>query len=128
MEQLDSEKYISLTTYTKDGRAKPTPVWFASLNGEGMCIVTEKDSWKVKRIQRNPAVELAVCDSRGAISSEASSIGGRAKIVGRNTSEFESTNLALTRKYGLFYRLFSLVARIRGKESCAIFVTLDTTA
>ena len=63
-------KYILLTTFTKDGRPKPTALW-AAPDGEGLIVVTEADSWKVKRIRNTPRVTIARCDARGNPRSEA---------------------------------------------------------
>ncbi len=47
-------EYVSLTTFTKDGRPKPTPIWIAP-DGDRALVITGKDSWKVKRIRNTPA-------------------------------------------------------------------------
>ena len=43
------EKYLLLTTFTKDGRPKPTPVWGVP-HGDKLLISTDDGSWKTKRI------------------------------------------------------------------------------
>ena len=53
-----------LTTFTKDGRPKPTAIW-AAPDGDRLLVITEEKSWKVKRIRNTPRVTLAVCDLRG---------------------------------------------------------------
>jgi uncharacterized protein len=50
-------KYILLTTFTKDGRPKPTPVW-AAPDGGKLLIVTDDGSWKTKRINNTPRVTI----------------------------------------------------------------------
>ena len=57
-------EYILLTTFTKDGRPKPTPIW-AAPDGDRLLVITEENSWKVKRIRNTPRVTLAACDVRG---------------------------------------------------------------
>jgi len=57
-------QYVLLTTFTKDGRPKPTPVW-AAPDGDRLLVISEGKSWKVKRIRNTPRVTLAVCDIRG---------------------------------------------------------------
>ena len=68
--EVSAARYILLTTYTKDGRPKPTPIW-AAPDGDRLLVITEEDSWKVKRIRNTPRVTLAVCDMRGNPKSEA---------------------------------------------------------
>ncbi len=52
LDRLSAEKYILLTTFRKDGRAVPTPVW-AVRDGEALAVWTRADSGKVKRIRHN---------------------------------------------------------------------------
>ncbi|MCH9702064.1 MAG: pyridoxamine 5'-phosphate oxidase family protein, partial [Actinomycetia bacterium] len=42
-EQVRGEKYLLLTTFTKDGRPKPTPVWGVP-DGEKLLIITDDGS------------------------------------------------------------------------------------
>lgn len=65
-DDICAAKYVLLTTYTKDGRAKPAAVWAAPENGE-LLVWTETNSWKVRRIRNTPRVTLAVCDVRGNV-------------------------------------------------------------
>ncbi|NBY56957.1 MAG: hypothetical protein EBQ57_01230 [Actinobacteria bacterium] len=48
----DKEKYVSLVTFRRDGRAVATPVWFAAV-GEEFGVITETNVGKVKRIRNN---------------------------------------------------------------------------
>jgi uncharacterized protein len=57
-------EYILLTTFTKDGRPKPTVIW-AVADGDRLVAITQEKSWKVKRIRNTPRVTIAVCDRRG---------------------------------------------------------------
>ena len=50
-------KYLLLTTFTKDGRPKPTPVWGVP-NGDKLLIITDDGSWKTKRIRNTPRVTI----------------------------------------------------------------------
>ena len=43
------EKYLLLTTFTKDGKPKPTAVWGVP-DGDKLLIITDDGSWKTKRI------------------------------------------------------------------------------
>ena len=58
-------KYVSLTSYRRDGTAVATPVWFVRQDGR-LLVETGAASGKVKRIRRNPAVQVAVC-ARGRL-------------------------------------------------------------
>jgi PPOX class probable F420-dependent enzyme len=63
---LDRVPYISVRSYKRDGGAVDTPVWSAPLDGK-LVIFTLRESFKVKRIAREPRVQVAKCDVRGAL-------------------------------------------------------------
>jgi PPOX class probable F420-dependent enzyme len=63
---LDQAEYINLRSYKRDGSAVDTPVWCAPLDGK-LVIFTLRESFKVKRVQRNPKVQAARCDLRGKL-------------------------------------------------------------
>jgi hypothetical protein len=52
-------KYLSLTSFKRDGTGVATPVWFVA-DGERLLISTDAQSFKVKRIRRNPRVTVAL--------------------------------------------------------------------
>lgn len=56
--------YVLLTTFRKDGTPVPTPIWAVAEDGK-LYVWTVTDSWKVKRLRRNPAVTLQPCDYKG---------------------------------------------------------------
>ncbi|TSE01626.1 PPOX class F420-dependent oxidoreductase [Skermania sp. ID1734] len=89
-------KYVLLTTFKKDGTPVGTPLWGAR-DGERLYVWTPTDSWKVKRIKRNPKVTVAACDMRGTPSGEA--IDGSATILdGQGTDRVRDL---LRKKYGI---------------------------
>ncbi|WP_328396647.1 PPOX class F420-dependent oxidoreductase [Nocardia sp. NBC_00416] len=56
--------YVLLTTFRKDGTPVPTPLW-AVAEQDKLYVWTVTDSWKVKRLRRNPEVTLQPCDYKG---------------------------------------------------------------
>jgi uncharacterized protein len=102
-------QYILLTTFTKDGRPKPTPVWAAS-DGDRLLVISEEKAWKVKRIRNTPRVTLAVCDIRGRPKSEP--IEATATILDK--SHNDAVYDAIGREYGLIGRVFNLFSKLRG--------------
>src|SRR5436853_7798053 len=56
--ELQNQKYISLTTFRKNGIPVRTPVWFAEQDGK-LYVFTNPMSGKVKRIRNNPQVRIA---------------------------------------------------------------------
>jgi uncharacterized protein len=66
LDQLADEKYLSLTTYRRDGSPVSTPVWFVVDRGR-ILVWTSAASWKAKRLRRDPRVRIAACDFRGNV-------------------------------------------------------------
>ena len=102
-------EYILLTTFTKDGRPKPTPIW-AAPDGDRLLVITEGDSWKVKRIRNTPRVTLAVCDMRGNLKSEAVDATATILDKSRNGDVYD----AIGRRYGIVGKVFNMFSRLRG--------------
>jgi hypothetical protein len=57
-------KYLSITSFRRDGTGKTTPVWFVQ-DGGRLLVETEASSYKVRRIRRNPRVTVAPCGPTG---------------------------------------------------------------
>jgi uncharacterized protein len=58
-------KYVLLTTFTKDGKPKPTAIW-AAQDGDRLVVITDDGSWKTKRIRNTPRVTIQRCGVLGA--------------------------------------------------------------
>ena len=123
-------KYVRLTTFTKDGRRKASPVWIAHLGDGTVGLTTGAETWKVKRIRNTPAVELAPCDSRGNVKSGARSVTGTARIV--TETDLIPVTSAIRAKYGLqsalvrgLGKLLNLIGFRAYGDECGIVVRLD---
>jgi PPOX class probable F420-dependent enzyme len=66
LQALRKVKYLSLTTFRRDGRAVATPVWFV-IDGDHVLVLTGSATGKVKRIRHNPQVTVAACTGRGTV-------------------------------------------------------------
>ncbi|KAA1248586.1 PPOX class F420-dependent oxidoreductase [Mycobacterium simiae] len=106
---LTKAQYILLTTFTKDGRPKPTPIW-AAADGDRLLVITEGKSWKLKRIRNTPRVTMAICDMRGRPKSEA--VEGTASILDK--SQTGAVYDAIGKRYGILGKVFSFVSKLRG--------------
>ena len=87
-------KYLSVTSYRRDGSGVSTPVWFA-VEGDRLLVMTDSRSGKVKRIRRNPYVTIAPCSARGKLKRERMS--AHAELL--PTSEVERTKRLIEQKY-----------------------------
>ena len=55
LEALFPGRYLSVTSFKRDGTGVATPVWFVS-DGSRLFAFTDLHSAKVRRIRRNPRV------------------------------------------------------------------------
>jgi uncharacterized protein len=102
-------QYVLLTTFTKDGRPKPTPIWAAN-DGGRLLMITQRKSWKVKRIRNTPRVTLAICDMSGHPKSEA--IEATATIL--DASQTGLVYDTIGREYGIVGKVFNAFSKLRG--------------
>jgi uncharacterized protein len=109
---LAKAQYILLTTFTKDGRAKPTPIWTAldPERGDRLLVITQGNSWKVKRIRNTPRVTMATCTMRGRPTSEA--VEGTAALLDK--SETGTVYDAIGKRYGIVGTVFNFFSKLRG--------------
>ena len=105
---LQDARYIQLTTFRKDGRAVPTPVWLAP-DGETLLAFSDATSGKVKRIRNSGRVLVAPCDGRGRTS------GPAIEAIATLTDEDGTRRVldAIRRRYGLQARLLQWIAELR---------------
>jgi uncharacterized protein len=61
---LDGYSYMRLTTFRKNGTPVSVSVWFVR-HGDRIYFTTHPNTWKVKRIARNPRVEVGPCTMTG---------------------------------------------------------------
>lgn len=59
-------KYLSITSFKRDGTAVATPVWFVAEDGV-LLVETDAASGKAKRIGREPHILIAPCSVRGTV-------------------------------------------------------------
>jgi PPOX class probable F420-dependent enzyme len=107
--EVAKSEYILLTTFTKDGRPKPTAIWAAPA-GDRLVVITQEQSWKVKRIRNTPRVTIAVCDRRGNPKGEA--VEATASILDKSANA--ATYDAIGKRYGLLGKTFNAFSKLRG--------------
>jgi PPOX class probable F420-dependent enzyme len=121
-DEIGRSKYVSLTTYRKDGTPVATPVWHVTRGGE-LFVVTEERSWKVKRLRNDSRVRVTVCDVRGRIAPGAASADGTARLLDETGTA--DVREMLARRY-LLSRLgnwFAGILRLRRPPMIGIAVT-----
>ena len=98
---LRDAKYFSLRSFKKNGQPVDTPVWFAAVAPERFVVFTDGTSYKVKRIRRNPKVEIARCDMRGKLLGSWQPATCRALEKSQEPERVAEAYDALNQKYGL---------------------------
>ena len=100
LEEQFPGKYLSLTSYKRDGTAVATPVWFVIDDGR-LLVMTDPESFKVKRIRRNPDVTIAPWTATGRLRGHP--VPGRAELL--PDSERANLDQLLARKYSWLARV-----------------------
>jgi uncharacterized protein len=115
-------EYILLTTFTKDGRPKPTAIW-AAPDGDRLVVITQENSWKVRRIRNTPRVTMAACDMRGNPKGEA--VEAVATMLDKSVNG--ATYNAIGKRYGLIGKTFNLFSKLRGGMKNNVTIELKAT-
>ncbi|HEY2204086.1 MAG TPA: PPOX class F420-dependent oxidoreductase [Pseudonocardia sp.] len=117
--RLAGEKYLLVTTFRRDGRAVPTPVW-AARDGDGLVAFSARDAGKVKRIRRDGSVRLAPCTVRGAPTGP--EVAGHAELL--DDAGSTRARRLLVDRYGLVGRLTMLGSKLRRGEQGTVGIRL----
>lgn len=115
-DRIAAEKFVSLTTFKRDGAAVATPMWIAR-DGEHLVAWTPTDAWKVKRIARDPRVELAPSGRTGTVAEGAPVLHGTAEVV-TDPAYVKKAEAAIRAKYGFEFRIITFVEAVlaRGRK------------
>jgi PPOX class probable F420-dependent enzyme len=121
LNDLADEPFISLTTFKRDGTPVSTPVWVVGEDGR-LLVLSNADTWKVKRIHRDSHVRVAPCGVTGKVRGEL--LEGRATIL----ADPLRVQALEARKYGLVYRmtrLFKGISHRLGSQPALQEVTIE---
>lgn len=115
---LVGHQVMLLTTFRKDGRRVPTPVWFVEDAGR-LYVYTRPESGKVKRVRSNGRAALAPCDARGNVLGPERA--GHARLLPAEAAP--AARALFVRKYGVQFRLFDWAGRLQRATPAYIEVT-----
>jgi PPOX class probable F420-dependent enzyme len=114
--EFSGRRYINPESYKKNGEPKLTPVQAIGDNGI-VYLRTGANSWKVKRIRRNPHVRIVPSDRRG--NPTGSWVDGEAHML--EGDEYVRTMELFRKEYGTFGNaMVKLVASLRGEDLTVI--------
>lgn len=109
---LGDEKYLSLTTFRRDGTAVATPVWAVKLDDERIGFWTSSGSGKAKRLAHTARVTVSPCDARGRVRAGAEAVDATARLV--TGAELEEIRKQIIAKYGLMTKFTKFLATAAG--------------
>lgn len=119
-------KYLSLTSFKRDGNGVATPVWFVIENGR-LLVKTDAQSFKVKRVRRNATVMIAPCSASGRLRGEP--VSAQAELLPK--SDIDHVDQLIARKYRvdkvLILPLYQAVQRLRGARGQTAGIALAIT-
>ena len=110
LSDIESQKYISLETYRKNGNPVRTPVWFV-IKDDLIYVVTRSQTGKVKRLKNNLEVKFALCDIKGKVSG--TWISGTAAIL--DDSQTAEAVKWRDKKYGFMAKIAKFMSKSKGK-------------
>ncbi len=111
MTTIADAKYVSFTTFRKNGTPVSTPVWIAPMGDGTLGFMTNDNVGKTKRLAHTARVTLQECDMRGRVSPGAPVVEGSAVVV-RDDAGQARVRAAVERKYGLMAKGFSLAQAV----------------
>lgn len=111
---LDKHKAINLTSYYDTGRSVTTPTWFVKISNK-VYLLTDPQSYKVKRIKQTGRVEVSPSTLQGKPLGEAIQAQARTLDNKEDQESIESVYKAMRKKYGLMLRIFTWIGRLRGR-------------
>ena len=103
-------KYLLLTTFTKDGRPKPTPIWGVPAGDDTLLVITDDGSWKTKRINNTPRVTIARSGALGKPKSD--EVEAKARVLPK--SETRRVYNAVLKRYWYHAPWFYAHSIVRG--------------
>lgn len=120
-------RYLSVTSFKRDGTGVATPVWFVS-DDSRLFAFTDLHSAKIRRIRREPRVLVASCRPDGKLRREP--VEATAEVLTAD-ADLERVRRLLLARYKLSYRVVMLFYRVgrrlRGKQSVADGAALALT-
>ena len=113
MHELDTARYVSLTTFKKDGSPIATPVWITGAGGV-YAFTTGDKAWKAIRMRGNPSVTVQACDMRGRAKAEAVLYMGTGESLS-SPAAIGAAERALAEKYGWQFRATKIVDGLKAR-------------
>jgi PPOX class probable F420-dependent enzyme len=110
---ISDEKYLSMTTYRKNGTPVSTPIWIVDLGNGKLGFWTSSGSGKAKRLAHTSRVTLQPSDGRGKVKEGTTPTEATATLIG-DGPELDEIRKAVVAKYGFMTKITKMLAQIVG--------------
>lgn len=116
LDRLARARYVSLTTFRKDGTPVSTPVWVVSEGGY-LQVLSKATTGKVKRLRNNAHVTIAPCDARGGLQGDP--VDGTATVI-EDPELIGRVERLVFDRYGVAARVMRLLDKARRSASYVV--------
>lgn len=123
---LSEEKFVSLTTFKRNGDPVAGPMWIVA-DGARLAVWTPSDSWKVKRVRRDPRVTLTACGRTGKIRAGQPIFEGTAEVR-TDAAQVARVEKLVKEKYGWQFWVVTLIEAIvarRRQPRCVLHIEVS---
>jgi uncharacterized protein len=115
---------MNVRSFRKDGTPVDTPTWVVPIDGRLYCY-TDDRSYKIKRLRRNPQVEVAASDVWGIRST--AWFPGRCTVV-EDEPQRRRVFDAIRDKYGIHWKMSLWGSLLTGRVKHRIVLQFDLDA
>ena len=113
MPDLARERYVSLTTFKRDGSPVATPVWITGSDGS-YAFTTGDKAWKTVRLHNNPSVRVQACNFRGRVKPQTDVYVGTGEVH-VSPDAISEAERALAAKYGWQFKAAKIVDGLKAR-------------
>jgi len=112
---------MNVRSLRRDGTPVDTPMWTVPIDGR-LCCYTDDRTFKVKRMRRNPQVEVAASDVWGIRSTDW--FPARCSFI-QDEAQRQRVFSALKEKYGIHYNLSLWGSLLVGRVKHRLVLSLE---
>ncbi|MCU1493222.1 MAG: putative F420-dependent enzyme [Acidimicrobiaceae bacterium] len=109
---FESEKYMVLTTFRRDGTPVKTPVWVVPLDDGKVGFWTSSASGKAKRLAHTERVTVQPSDGRGRVKQGTQPVEATARLV--TGTDYDTIRVKVKAKYGFMTEVAKLFGTVGG--------------
>ena len=108
VQRLGASRFVSLTTYRRDGTAVATPVWVVA-DGQYLLVWAGQSSGKANRLRHTARITVAPSNGRGQLRGDP--VPGTARLL--PDAELARVERRIAGKYRIGWSALRLLARVR---------------